>query len=52
MPDYFKDLALGIFIGFLALIMWRVEHNIWAWLIFFVASAFYIVLGFIKGLRK
>jgi membrane-bound ClpP family serine protease len=51
MPDPVKDIALGIFILFLALIMWRVEENFWAWLALFIPGSFYVVWGIIKVLK-
>jgi membrane-bound ClpP family serine protease len=51
MPDSDKDIFLGIFILFLALIMWRVEERSWAWLVFFIPGSFYVVWGIIKAMR-
>jgi membrane-bound ClpP family serine protease len=51
MPDSVKDIALGIFILMLALIMWRIEENFWAWLVFFIPGSFYVVWGIIKALK-
>lgn len=51
MPDSVKDIFLGIFILFLAIIIWRMEHLFWAWALFFLGGSFYIIWGFIKGLK-
>lgn len=46
MPE--SIIALGIFILFLAIVMWRMEHVFVAWLVFFVSGSFYIVWGIVK----
>jgi membrane-bound ClpP family serine protease len=51
MPESIKDIFLGIFILFLAFIMWRVEKNFWAWLVLFIPGSFYVVWGIIKAIK-
>ena len=49
MPEF--DIALGIFILFLAIVMWRVEQVYWAWLAFWLAGTFYICWGIVKATK-
>ena len=51
MNEGVKEIFLGIFVVFLALLLWRATHNVWGWLVFFIPGTGYIVFGLVKVIR-
>ena len=47
-----KEFFMGIFVLLLALIMWRATHSFWAWLVFFIPGAFYVLFGLCQVIKE
>ena len=52
MSDSVKNLFTGIFVLILALFMWRMTHNIWAWLVFFIPGSGYTLFGIWQVIKE
>jgi hypothetical protein len=50
--DGAPEIILGIFVLFLALLMWRLTFSLWGWAVFFVSGSYMVVKGWLKILRK